>query len=111
MKLKFTSNYSGENTHVEGEIDGHVVEISGSASARGADAKIDGEDFWFYGAYGEEEDTNPKWVGEIERQIDHWYEELWGKCCHHGVDEELHWTAIVEDGAIREIQQVPDEDD
>lgn len=112
MKLKITSKYGGESTHVEGEIDGHIVDISGDVSSRGANAKIDGTDYWFYGAYGEEGDPNPKYVGELERKINELYEELWGKCQHHGVDEELSWVATVgDDGAILDIQQIKDEDE
>ena len=107
MEVKITSFYSGENTSVEGVVNGSVVKISGDASSRGATAEIDGTDYWFCGG----DNGNPGFVDEIENAVDKMFMECWDACDRFDVDPELNWVATVKDGEITEIKQVEDEDD
>lgn len=49
--LTIKSWSGGENTEIEGTIDGHAVTVVGSASDRGTDAEIDGISEWWSGTY------------------------------------------------------------
>lgn len=102
------SYYSGENVIAAGELDGHKIALHGSASARGAEVKIDDVDYWWCGEY-EKDEKNPDWVGQLERRVDQLAEFAWNQCNNDGVDPDGPWRAEFEDDTCT-VTQIADPD-
>lgn len=85
--LKITSQYSGENTSVEGTltVDGveHTFDCESSASDRGTHATVDGETHWWCGQYKDNK--------EMEIFVEGVFDGAYKHVLESGADTDEHW--------------------
>lgn len=104
-QIELWSAFDGENTGCKGEIEvGGVLRTfaaSGSASARGTEAKVDGVEEWWCGQGVE---------GSVEQAVNHVFELAWNHAENNG-GTEGSWKAKVVNGEVVSFDREEDEDE
>jgi len=107
--LQIGSWFGGENTSVKGtlELDDRTFELdcTGSASARGTEAKVNGEQKWWCGVDHPKSDGPP----DVEQAVEDLYESAWNQVDEMGYEVEDGWMATLVDGKVTEV--IPEEDE
>lgn len=103
--IEVWSAFDGENSGCNGTIEvggvAHQVDASGSASARGTEATVDGKTEWWNGE-GDE--------GTVERAITNVLDFAWKHAEDNG-GTEGSWSAKVVDGKVTEFTRTEEDED
>ncbi len=101
--LSLTCTYGGENTTVEGTLNGCRIKAEGSASNRGTQVVIDGVECW--------------WSGDYSDPLEALVEDLFDRVCvalvaEYGEDAtDSDWQARIVDGEVEVVDLLDSEDD
>ena len=101
--LSLTSTFGGENTTVEGTLNGYQIKAEGSASDRGTQVVIDGVERW--------------WCGDYSDPLEALVEDLFDQVCvalvaEYGEDAtDSDWQARIVDGEVEVVDLLDSEDD
>jgi hypothetical protein len=108
--LKIESEFCGENTRITGTVDNnghnHTVELTGSASARGTYATVDGEEQWWCGSEHPGSESESTLEEAIEDIFVHAHDEV----KKLGIDTERHWVCDYVDGQVQNAQRIHDDE-
>ena len=101
--LSLTSTFGGENTTVEGTLNGYRIKAEGGASDRGTRVVIDGLECW--------------WSGDYSDPLEVLVEDLFDRVCVALVEEygedatDSDWQARIVDGDVAVVDLLDSEDD
>jgi hypothetical protein len=101
--LELTCTFSGENTTVEGTLNGYRIKAKGSASGRGTQVVIDGVERW--------------WCGDYSDPLEALIEDLFDRACVALVAEygdqatDQDWRARIVDGEVVDLDMLDSEDE